>query len=320
MKLAPAGKDYLWGGERLKTQYNKKLDFSPLAETWECSVHPDGQSVVSGGEYGGRTLASVLEEHPEYLGAKALSRGQGTLPVLVKFIDAAKDLSVQVHPDDAYAMLHENSYGKSEMWYVLEAEPGAKVICGFEHNVTAPQLFKAAADGKLARHLHHVPAQKGDVFYIPAGTVHAIGAGVIVAEIQESSNLTYRLYDYNRLGKDGRPRALNMDKALQVLDMKAVGTIVPKERNIRYYAGCAREVLCRCKYFEAERIRLQTRFEFSVYDTSFQIILCVDGSGEICNVEGGTAVPFMKGDCLFLPADAGRFEVSGKAELLKVRC
>lgn len=189
LKLMPAGKDYLWGGTRLRKEYRKKIDLIPLAETWECSVHPDGLSIVENGKYRGQTLKDVIDKHPEFLGTK-----NQEMPVLIKFIDAMKDLSVQVHPYDDYARKYEGDNGKSEMWYVIDAEPGAELIFGFEHPVTKEILKEAVANGTLDKHLHKIKIQKGDVIYVPAGTVHGIGAGALIAEIQESSNVTYRVY------------------------------------------------------------------------------------------------------------------------------
>lgn len=245
MKLQPVGKDYLWGGTRLREEYGKRIDLTPLAETWECSVHPDGPSMVVNGEYKGWTLRDVLRAHPEYLGSKV---SNGELPVLIKFIDAKKDLSVQIHPDDDYARVHEHQNGKTEVWYVLDAEEGAEIIYGFQHRVSAKILETALQTGTLGRHLQKVKVHKGDVYYVPPGTVHAIGAGVMVAEIQESSNVTYRVYDYNRADKDGKKRELHFQKAVEVLNMGIAPDVKQMPRMVRYYPGCSREVLCRCKY------------------------------------------------------------------------
>lgn len=161
MLLKLVGKDYLWGGTRLKKKFNKDLDLTPLAEYWECSVHPDGQSVVSNEDYKGRTLADVLNEYPDYLGTKT----DGELLILAKFIDAQLDLSVQVHPDDEYARVHEHQNGKSEMWYVLDAQPGSSLVIGFAHDVTEAQLRDAVEAGTLSKHLQKIPVRKGDIFY-----------------------------------------------------------------------------------------------------------------------------------------------------------
>ena len=221
--LQPAAKDYLWGGSRLNDDFGKQIPVSPLAETWECSTHPDGLSVVSSGAYAGMTLREVLSLHPAYLGSHPLllTGGRPELPILVKLIDAKKDLSIQVHPDDAYALSHENSLGKTEMWYVLHAAKDAQLIYGFRQNVTREQVIEGVQSGSLGNQLNHVPVAKDDVFFIEPGTVHAIGAGVLLAEVQESSNLTYRLYDYNRIDKNGEKRPLHVDKALDVANLAA---------------------------------------------------------------------------------------------------
>ena len=310
--LSPAGKNYLWGGERLKTEYGKKIDLEPLAETWECSAHPDGPSVVVNGEYRGKTLIEVINEHPEYLGTKC-NQNEG-FPILIKFIDAAKDLSVQVHPDDEYAKEHEGDRGKTEMWYVLDAKDGAELVYGFEHLVDEQMLRDAVETGDLSKHLHKVRVHKGDMFYIPAGTVHAIGAGILLAEIQESSNLTYRVYDYDRIGADGKKRELHFDKAVNVMDMQPSGTIRQKSRVVRYYPGCSREIICRCQYFEAERIQCSGSFEFTVRPESYQVVLCIEGKGILGETE------FAKGQCIMLPAGLGRKKIIGQCELIKVRC
>lgn len=315
LRLLPAGKGYIWGGERLKTEYNKTLDVTPLAESWECSVHPDGMSLISGGEYDGLTLKEVLEKNPHYMGTKSDS-----MPILIKFIDAAKDLSIQVHPDDCYARANEGDNGKTEFWYVLDAEEGAELIYGFEHPMDREKLKQAIENGRLEHMLHHIPVHKGDVFFVYPGTVHAIGKGIVLVEVQESSNLTYRLYDYNRVDRDGKKRPLHIEKACDVLNMDPVKIIRQPQRMIKYYFGCARELLCRCEYFEVERIQVTKGFSFSVLDTSFQVLLCTDGNGGLETDETNRPVRFDKGACIFLPAGLGRCHIIGECVLLKVRC
>ena len=318
--LCPSGKDYLWGGQRLKTDFGKQINMNPLAETWECSVHPDGPSFAAMGEFEGKSLQEILDIHPEYLGTKFQSAIE--FPVLIKFIDAAKNLSVQVHPSDEYAYLHENGQrGKTEMWYVLDAVPNAKLVWGFEHKVTAELLKKNIADGTLDNDLHYVPVKSGDVFFIQAGTVHAIGAGILLVEIQESSNLTYRLYDYNRRDKNGKLRQLRFDKAVQVLNMNPIGITRQKNRLVKYSIGCCREVLCRCKYFEVERILVKKRARFTIDRNSFQVLLCLNGKGSVWKADKNkNAFAFVKGSCVFLPANLGECMVEGACELLKIRC
>ena len=318
LKLFPAGKDYLWGGTRLRDEYGKKIDMNPLAETWECSVHPDGYSFILNGEFKGHTLAEVLKKHPEYLGSKVRN---GELPILVKFIDAKKDLSVQVHPSDDYAQIHEQQNGKTELWYIIDAEKGAKLIYGFQHKVNKEILRQAIKRGTLDKHLQKVPVKKGDVIFVPAGIVHGIGKGILLVEIQESSNVTYRVFDYNRIDKNGEKRKLHFEKAIQVMNMDVESDVKYKPRLINYYPGCSQELLCRCKYFEAERIQVTKAFLFLVREESFQVLVCLEGRVQIKTIEIETKpVELCKGETIFLPARLGKCCVVGKASLLKIRC
>ena len=265
MKLTPAAKDYLWGGSRLNDDFGKQIPLSPLAETWECSTHPDGQSIVADT---GETLGDLLTAHPEYLGTHPLktTNGKPELPILVKLIDAKKDLSIQVHPDDEFALRVEGSLGKTEMWYVLDAKKDTSLIYGFKTDVEAEQVRKAIADGNIELFLNYVPIHKNDLFYIEAGTVHAIKAGALIVEIQESSNITYRLYDYGRVDKDGRQRPLHIDKALQVANLKSSAAPRQPMRVLKYHNGCASELLTRCKYFQVERLLLNTEVNRELVD------------------------------------------------------
>ena len=197
-KLAPACKDYLWGGEKLREKYHIESDCEPLAEAWVLSCHPDGMSRLAEGEMKGLTLPEAALKYPgNFFGTRCAEFEE--FPMLVKLIDAKRDLSVQVHPDDEYARREEHQSGKAEMWMVLEAEPGAALYYGFARAVSRDEIEKSLAENTLIDLLRRVPVQPGDVFYIPPGTVHAIGAGMVIAEIQQSSNVTYRLYDYGRL-------------------------------------------------------------------------------------------------------------------------
>lgn len=312
--LRPAGKDYLWGGSKLKTEYGKDLPLFPLAETWECSVHPDGPSVVNSGVHRGRLLSEVLEAHPEYLGTHC--RRWGTLPLLVKLIDAQQDLSVQVHPDDEFAQKHEGQMGKAELWYVVDAHPGARLICGFEHDVTPAQIREAIAHGTLQKHLHSVEVHPGDVFFIPPGTVHAIGAGCLIAEVQENSNVTYRLYDYQRRDKDGKLRPLHVEKALKVLNRKRGFSEKQPARLIRFRPGCSHEIVGRCEHFQVERLQVSGWCSLPRSLESFRVLLCIRGRGE-AHWHSET-VSLRAGDCLFVPAGAEEIVVDGSAELLLV--
>ena len=244
LKLAPACKDYLWGGTKLITDYGKRYDGARLAETWELSGHPDGPSVLASGPDAGKTLADYLAAHPGALGEHG--RKFAELPVLIKLIDAAKDLSIQVHPDDAYARAHEGQNGKTEMWYVLSAAPDAFLYCGFSRDISRDELKRRIADNTLPEVLRRVNVKAGDTVFIPAGTIHAICRGIVVAEVQQSSNVTYRVCDYGRLGPDGKPRALHIAQALDVT-RRTAGVPTPD------FGGH----LARCDYFTVDLLAAQ---------------------------------------------------------------
>ena len=318
--LRPSGKDYLWGGNRLNDEFEKEMNLSPVAETWECSTHPDGPSYVAGGKFDGMKLAEVLQMHPEYLGER--HKGKKDLPILIKFIDAKKDLSVQVHPSDEYARKHENGQlGKTEMWYVLDAGKTAKLMYGLKRDSSKAEIQKAVANGTVMNYLQQIPVQKNDLFFIEAGTIHAIGAGTLVAEIQENSNLTYRLYDYDRTGKDGRKRELHIDKALEVANLKSSTEPRQPLRVLKYRQGVASELLTRCKYFEVYRMLVNTERRQKVHyradEIAFRVLLCVNGCGIISCEDG--KIEFYKGDCIFIPADSEILTISGQAQFLDVR-
>lgn len=323
--LRPATKDYLWGGSRLKNEFGKIADSSPLAETWECSTHPDGQSMVASGPDTGKTLGEVLRMHPEYLGTHPIQSmgGRPELPILIKLIDARENLSVQVHPDDEYALARENCLGKTEMWYVLSSEKGATLVCGFNQDVTASRVRSAIENGTIEKYLNRVPVYKDNLFYIEAGTVHALGAGIIVVEIQESSNLTYRLYDYDRVDKKGNNRELHIDKALDVMNLSVSAGPRQPMRLLRYKRGYAGELLMRCKYFQVERLLVNAKDyrvmpEIRTGSNSFHVLLCTEGRGSLFNE--GFRLDFCKGNCVFVPAESIPMKMQGKAQLLNVSC
>lgn len=318
--LRPSGKDYLWGGSRLNDEFAKGIDLTPLAETWECSTHPDGPSYVVGGTFDGLELAEVLRKHPEYLGER--HKGKKKLPILIKLIDAKQDLSVQVHPTDEYAREHENGQlGKTEMWYVLDASKDAKLVYGLKRAYSEAEMRRAIAKGSVMNYLQQVPVKKDDLFFIEAGTIHAIGAGALIAEIQENSNLTYRLYDYGRVGKDGKKRELHIDKALQVANLKSSAEPRQPLRVLKYRQGVASELLTRCKYFEVYRMLVNTERRQQVHyradEVAFRVLLCVNGCGRIIYEDGD--MEFYKGDCIFVPADSEVLTIQGQAQFLDVR-
>lgn len=317
--LQPSGKDYLWGGQRLNTEFEKQIDLDPLAETWECSTHPDGPSIVKTGGFKGQTLSKVISDNPQFLGARHSE--DKALPILIKFIDAKSDLSVQVHPDDEYAKLHEDGQlGKTEMWYVLDATKDARLVYGLKKDCTKEQIRESIEKGKLSNLLQSVKVNKDDLFFIEAGTIHAIGAGCLIAEIQENSNLTYRLYDYDRVGKDGKKRELHIDKSLKVANLKSSSEPKQPLRVLKYRPGVAKELLSRCKYFEVYRMLVNTERRQSVTyssdNLSFRVLLCIKGCG-VLKFEDHS-LEFFKGDCIFVPADSVEIKIHGHAHFLDI--
>lgn len=318
--LKPASKDYLWGGQRLNTEFAKNIDMDPLAETWECSTHPDGSSTVASGEWEGKKLSDVIRDHSELLGTR--HNGLKELPILIKFIDAKKDLSVQVHPTDEYAKEHENGQlGKTEMWYVLDASKDAKLVYGLKKDCGEDEIREAIKTGSLGNYLQSVKVHKDDLFFIQSGTIHAIGEGCLIAEIQENSNLTYRLYDYDRVDKNGKKRELHVDKAMAVANLKSSAEPKQPLRVLKYEQGVARELLSRCKYFEVYRMLVNTerkqRVEYRADGIAFRVLLCISGCGSI--EFSGENLLFYKGDCIFVPADSKVITIHGQAQFLDVR-
>ena len=316
--LKPAYQHYLWGGNRLAEQFGKSADRLPLAESWECSTHPDGLSRVISGVFDGLPLSEVLRVHPSFLGKKY--EGETELPILVKLIDAEKDLSIQVHPTDDYAREHENGQrGKTEMWYVLDAAPGAELICGFNKECTKEEIRAHAQDGTLEDVLCRVPVKKGDAFFIEAGTVHAICAGCLVAEIQESSNLTYRLYDYNRRDAEGNLRPLHLEKALEVANLHTTDPARVRVFEEGEMAELSRTVAS-CKYFQVSLWNISSADAMPVplpSQDSFAVLLCIEGEGELETDTG--FLPLRKGDCVFVPAENESVTLSGPLKLLCIR-
>ena len=309
VKLTPAFKDYLWGGERLKTEFYKQTDLTPLAESWELSAHKDGQSVVAEGACAGMTLTAYLDA----MGKDALGTAcekYDYFPLLIKLIDAKGDLSVQVHPSDAYALEHEGEYGKTEMWYILDCEEGAALYYGFREDTTREEYESAIREGRLTDILNCVPVKRGDVFFIPAGTVHAIGAGILICEIQQNSNTTYRVYDYNRRDKDGNLRPLHVEKALAVSDLKKSPALpaIPEGEDV---------LLSECGYFEVRRLRFGGSGTVTATPESFTALTVTEGEGILS--DGETALSFRKGDTLFIPAQQASFTVTGSCEMILSR-
>ncbi|MBR5808866.1 MAG: class I mannose-6-phosphate isomerase [Clostridia bacterium] len=303
VKLTPAFKDYLWGGTKLKEKYNKKSDLEIVAESWEMSCHKDGQSVVATGEYSGKTLSEYVEIlGKELLGKKAEKFSY--FPLLIKFIDAKDNLSIQVHPADEYALRVEGEYGKTEMWYVLEAEEGAYLYYGFNRDITKEEFAERIKNNTILEVLNKVNVKAGDVFFIDAGTVHAIGAGLMICEIQQNSNTTYRVYDYDRRDKEGNARPLHVEKAIEVSKLTKAPELTSAEND----------VLASCEYFTVKKTMVNGEKAVKIDEDSFVSLIVVNGDGEIAL--GDDKLTVTKGDSVFVPAQNGEIKMSGKMEVI----
>jgi len=314
LTFEPQFRGYIWGGRNLES-FGRKLPAGIIAESWDISGHPSSPTAVDAGPYRGRPLTELLAELGlDLVGRRnqaALERGK--FPLLVKLLDANRDLSVQVHPDDAYAQVRENGeLGKTEMWYILRAQPGARLIYGLRRGVTREGFAQALRTGDLERHLHYLPVQTGDAIFIPAGTVHALLAGLVVAEIQQNSDATYRVYDWNRPGPDGWPRPLHIEKALDVIDFGQIepGPVVPQLIEDRQ--GVRREIISRCPYFTVEKIQLAAGASWAGACTgeTFEIWGSVEGECVVTWAGDPLALPAIR--FTLLPAALGRFAVKAR--------
>ena len=309
-------KDYLWGGKLLKEEYGKESDLEIVAESWELSGHKDGLSVIASGEYAGKTLDEYIAAEGRGVIGSNCKDSEG-FPILVKLIDAAQSLSVQVHPDNEYARIHEGEPGKTEMWYIVDCKEGAKLLYGFKKNVSKEEFVSRIKDNTLLEITNDVPVKKGDVFFIEAGTLHAIGEGILIAEVQQSSNSTYRIYDFGRVGADGKPRELHIDKAVDVTKLE------PPTRDTKPFGNPEKKedatvtLLAECDYFTTEDVKLEGKVSFVADETSFNGILCLDGEAVL--EANGEKLTLKKGMSAFVPAGTGEYTLNGKADLLRTR-
>ena len=288
-KLVPAFKNYLWGGQKLVEKYGKKTEVTPVAESWELSLHPDGPSLTEDG--------ALLSSLPEEAFGKNVS-SFGIFPVLIKFIDANGSLSIQVHPSDEYALKNENSLGKTETWYIVEAEEGAGIYLGFDRKTDKEEFKKAVAECRFTELLNFYNVRAGESYFIPSGTVHAICKGCLILEIQQNSNITYRIYDYDRVDANGNKRMLHVDKAAEVANTeKFVLERLPKN------------VVGLSKYFTAVKYVFKKK-TFFADENSFECVTCVKGGGSI------DGRPFSVGDSFFVPAGYGKYVVEGDGEVV----
>ena len=311
IKLNPIFKEIVWGGNRLKDDYGFESDLNNIAEAWMLCARNDGDNIIANGDNAGESFTQFIKSNKALLGTKGQSYEE--FPLLIKFIDAKADLSVQVHPDDEYAKIHENSYGKTEAWYILDCDEGAELIYGFNKELTPDEFRKSIEDNTFLDYVNKVKVKKGDVFFINAGTLHAIGSGILLAEVQQNCNTTYRVYDYNRL-VDGKPRELHVEKALDVT------STVPPVRNgnpdsAPVLNGTATEqALCSCEFFKMDTVEVKDNYTLNVGGESFVSILVLEGNGEL--TADGEAISCKAGDSIFVPANAGAITFTGDFKVL----
>ena len=309
-------KDYLWGGNRLKTEYGKKTDLDKVAESWELSCHEAGLSVIANGIAQGQSLKEWLEQQKaqgqDALGHKAAAFTY--FPLLIKLIDAKGNLSVQVHPDNEYALRVEGEYGKTEMWYIVDCEPGASLLYGFKDKISQEEFKQRIADNTLLEVCNKVPVHKGDVFFIDAGTLHAIGEGILICEIQQNSNTTYRIYDYGRVGADGQPRELHVDKALAVTRLEPPTRGTKPLADIDIFPHMAVKLLAECEYFTVYHASLEGESQLHAGEDSFQCLTVLAGSLQLSWKQ--ESLNLVKGNTVFVPAGLGSYQVTGQAEFI----
>ena len=313
IKLKPAFKDYLWGGTRLREVYGKECGFDRVAESWELSAHPAGESIVATAPYEGLTLSAYIEKAGKSVLGENCLRFED-FPVLIKFIDAKKPLSIQVHPSDEYALRVEHEYGKTEMWYVLDCEEGASLYFGVNREISKEEFKQRIEDNTILEVLDEIKVKKGDVFFIEAGTIHAIGAGILICEIQQNSNTTYRVYDYARRDDAGNLRELHVEKALDVSVLRPSDTTDRQEDEVAVKGGTKR-LLGACTYFRVEKLCVFDRMQLTVGEDSFASLVAVSGSGTVQSKDG--AVDFQPGESVFVPAGSGEITIEGPCEILK---
>ena len=302
IKLTAPIKDYLWGGRRLITDYGKITDKEKAAESWELSTHPDGESTVKDGKFAGMTLSEYIKNNggAECIGSRAA--GFDFFPILIKLIDAKDNLSIQVHPDDEYALRVEGEYGKTEMWYIVDCEPDSYLYYGVNREVTKDEFRERIENNTLLEILNKVPVKKGDVFFMPSGTIHAICSGILICEVQQNSNTTYRVYDYDRRGADGKPRELHIEKAIDVSQLTPSVIEDTKDSN----------VLAKCEYFTVKKVSCNGNADFIIDDSCFRSITVTEGGGTL--TLNGITTSVTKGETLFIPAQNATVSLSGNFE------
>ena len=312
LKMKPCFKEYVWGGTRLRKEFGKTEAPEVTAESWELAAHADGLSRVASGPYAGKSVLElgVLDR----LGFWGCSCETGYFPILVKLIDAKRDLSIQVHPSDQTARAENHEHGKAEMWYIVDCKPQAAIYLGFSRLVTPDEVLRSAQDGSICQILNRVPVAPGDVLYILPGTIHAIGGGILIAEIQQNSNTTFRVYDYQRRDQNGALRPLHLDRAAEVLDYTPIVPEECKANNGISFSSFTMQEMFSCGYFCAYRIDIHPAVDLVCDGWSFHHILCVEGSGVI--EFHGMHFPLNQGDSFLMPAAMGDYKIRGICRVL----
>lgn len=309
LKFYPIYKEILWGGRRIAQYFEREIPDGNIAESWELSCRADSMSVVSNGEYKGTELSALIYKYKEkILGTKIYEKYGLYFPLLVKIIDANDRLSVQVHPDDEYAKLRGENNGKNEMWYVLDAKDGAKLIYGLKQNVSCEDFINAIKNGTIIDTLNEVSVKAGDCLYIPSGTVHAILEDILIAEIQQNSNTTYRIFDWDRADKHGNKRELHIERALDVINFDTnKSQISNSDQQMR---------LIESEYFNVDEININHKHILTVSEEAFMVIMNISGLGRIYWKNGSETIN--KGDTLLLPASLGKIEIEGSLKILSI--
>ncbi|MBQ8208947.1 MAG: mannose-6-phosphate isomerase [Clostridia bacterium] len=310
IKISYVAKSRIWGGDNLAKMFGKENGGENIGETWELTVRSDEMSKIKCGECAGMTLGEYIENDKSVLGTKY---DGGRFPLLIKFIDAQDKLSVQVHPDDDYAAAHENDPGKTEMWYIVDAKPDAKIVYGLADGISAEDFAKAVAEGKIDSAMGYTSVKKGETYFIPSGLLHAIGEGIIIAEIQQNSDLTYRVYDYDRRDSAGNLRELHVEKSLAVVKPFSEDEI----NAIRFEAKDGEDdenTLAHCRYFRVKHFTVSEEKTLLAGNDSFSSVLCISGEGKI--LFDGAEYELMAGDSYFIPAGLGEYKITGNTEII----
>jgi mannose-6-phosphate isomerase len=312
LQFEPILKERIWGGEKLKTILNKPITSKITGESWEISTVEGDVSVVANGDLAGKSLNELIDSDPvALLGTAVYAKFGKQFPLLFKYLDAREDLSIQVHPNDELAKKRHNSFGKTEMWYVMQADPDAELIVGFKEDSNAEQYIENLKNKTLLSILDYVKVQVGDVFFLETGTVHAIGAGLVIAEIQQTSDITYRLYDFDRVDAAGNQRELHVDLALDAINYDKIDTFKKYNKEVNQS-----NAVVNCPYFTTNFIPLDGNLAVHKSGESFTVYMCVEGDFEL--EYEGTKFSYIKGDTVLIPASLKIFALNGKASILEI--